>query len=95
MKLPLLHNTRIHTPKGTLGFLVVTPSDTCPATAPCLASTQVLRSRRVSSALKSPEAYDAHRSDRSDPQVRPTWCCSTSVFDLGFVAQSSNLVVLW
>jgi hypothetical protein len=36
-----------------LGILVVAPSDGCPATAPRLALTQALRSRRVSSTSKS------------------------------------------
>jgi hypothetical protein len=34
------------------------PSDRCPATAPCVASTQALRSRRVSSASKLPAPCD-------------------------------------
>jgi hypothetical protein len=51
-KLPLLHNTRIHSPEGHFGILVVAPSDGCPATAPRLASTQALQSQHVSSASK-------------------------------------------
>jgi hypothetical protein len=47
------------------------PSDGCPATAPCLASTQAMRSRRVSSASKSPDCVVAHRSDRRSSLVRP------------------------
>jgi hypothetical protein len=46
-------------------------SDGCPATAPCLASTQAMRSRRVSSASKIPDCVDAHRSDRCSSPVRP------------------------
>jgi hypothetical protein len=34
-------------PNGTLGILVVAPSDECLTTAPRLATTQALRSRRV------------------------------------------------
>jgi hypothetical protein len=47
------------------------PSDGCPATATCLASTQALRSRRVSSALKSPNCVVAQRLDRCSSPVRP------------------------
>jgi hypothetical protein len=42
MKVPLLHESKIRAPKGTLGILVVAPSDRCPATAHRLASTRVL-----------------------------------------------------
>jgi hypothetical protein len=44
-------------PKDTLGILFVAPSDGFPATAPRLASTQALLSRRVSSASKSLGAH--------------------------------------
>jgi hypothetical protein len=50
-----------------------------------LASTQALRSWRVSSALKSPNYVVAHRSDQcSSPvrPVRPVRCSCTSVFGL-------------
>jgi hypothetical protein len=47
------------------------PSDKCPATAPCLASTQAMRPRRVSSASKIPDCIVAHRSDRCSSPVRP------------------------
>jgi hypothetical protein len=47
------------------------PSDGCPAIAPCLASTQAMRSRRVSSTSKSPDCVVAHRSDRYSTPVRP------------------------
>jgi hypothetical protein len=64
------------------------PSDGCPATATCLASTQALRSRHVSSASKIPDCVVAHRSDRSDPPVRPVWHCCSTVF-------GSSVLVLW
>jgi hypothetical protein len=54
----------------------------------CLSSTQALRSRRMSSASKSPNCIVAHRSDRSDPLVRPVRCCCTSVF-------GSSVLALW
>jgi hypothetical protein len=46
-------------------------SDGCPATAPCVASMQAMRSRRVSSASKIPDCVVAHRSDRCSSPVRP------------------------
>jgi hypothetical protein len=47
------------------------PSNGCPATAPCLASTQAMRSRHVSSASKVPDYVVAHRSDWCSSPVRP------------------------
>jgi hypothetical protein len=47
------------------------PSDGCPAAAPCLASTQAMRSRRVSSASKIPDYIIAHRSNRCSSPVKP------------------------
>jgi hypothetical protein len=75
-KLPLLHNTRIYAPKGTLGILVVAPSDGCLATSTHLASTQALRSRLVSSASKSLDSPGSISVRRAS--------------DFGFVAQPSN-----
>jgi hypothetical protein len=54
------------------------PSDGCPATAPCLASTKAMRSRRVSSASKSPDCVVAQRSDRCSSPVRPVPTGQTS-----------------
>jgi hypothetical protein len=62
------------------------PSDGCPATATCLASTQALRSRRVSSASKISNCVVAHRSDRCPTPVRP----SESNVRLAPVINSSN-----
>jgi hypothetical protein len=61
-------------PKGTLGILVVAPSDGCPATATRLASTQALRSRRVSSASKS---LDAPKSRIHLPSIQ-SWLCGST-----------------
>jgi hypothetical protein len=58
-----------------------------PGTATCLASTQALRSRRVSSASKIPDCVVAHRSDRYPP-VRPVWHCCSTVF-------GSSVLALW
>jgi hypothetical protein len=74
-----------------LEVFTFSPSDGCPATAPCLASTQAMRSRRVSSASKIPDYVVAHwsdRSDRSDPPVRPVWSCCSTVF-------GSSVLALW
>jgi hypothetical protein len=46
------------------------PSDGCPVTAPCLASTQAMRPRRVSSASKISDCVVAHPSDRCSSLVR-------------------------
>jgi hypothetical protein len=54
----------------------------------CLASTQALRSRRVSSASKSPVCVVAHQSDRCSSPVRLVRCCYTSVF-------GSLILALW
>jgi hypothetical protein len=75
------------------------PSDGCPATAPCLASTQAMRSRHVSSALKIPDCIVAIRSDRCSSPVRPVPTDQTGLvllqqrlwfFGLGFVDQPRN-----
>jgi hypothetical protein len=54
----------------------------------CLASTQALRFRRVSSTSKSPNCVVAHQSNRSDAATPPS-----SIFGLGFVDQPRNPVV--
>jgi hypothetical protein len=85
-------------------------SDGCPATATGLASTQALRSRRVTSASKHLGASDQGgqtgppgRLDRPRQSDCPSWAVKPAsvaapphrVFGLGFVAQQSNPVVLW
>jgi hypothetical protein len=47
------------------------PPEGCSAIAPCVASAQAMRSRRLSSASKSPDCVVAHRSDRCSSLVRP------------------------
>jgi hypothetical protein len=73
-------------------IFVIAPSDGCPTTATCLASTQALRSglrRRapVRSVLLTGQIGN-HRSDRSDPPVRLVWSCCISVFD-------SSVLTFW
>jgi hypothetical protein len=74
MKLPLLHNTWIHTPEWHFGNLVVAPSDGCPVTAPHFTSTQALRSRRMSSASKS---LNMPRSHLRPPSLQ-SWLCGST-----------------
>jgi hypothetical protein len=97
--------------RADLEVFMSSPSDGCPATAPCVASTQAMRSRRVSSASKSPDYVVAHRSDRcSSPvrpvptvrPVRPTGQIGLALlqhrlrfFGLGLVDQPRNPVVSW
>jgi hypothetical protein len=68
-------------PKGTLGILIVTPSDECPTTAPRLNSTQALRSRRVSSASKSLGMLGS----RLRPPRLWSWFCGSTRNPDGFV----------
>jgi hypothetical protein len=78
-----------------LEIFVITPSDGCPMTATCLASTQALRSRRVSSALKSPDCVVAHRSDQCSSPVRPVWSYCISVFGFSALALWINQGTQW
>ena len=50
--------------EGKFGNLMFSSSNGPPSTAPCLASTQALRSRRVSSASDLLDVHGCHRSDR-------------------------------
>jgi hypothetical protein len=71
LKCPFLITRDTNPSRSDLEIFVSSPSDRCPATAPCVASTQAMRSRRVSSTSKSPDCVVAHRSDRCSPPVRP------------------------
>jgi hypothetical protein len=64
-------------PRGTLGILVVAPSDGCPVTVRRLASTQALQSRHVSSASKLLGAPGSHLRP---PSLRYWFCGSTRRF---------------
>jgi hypothetical protein len=57
--------------RAVLEVFRFSPSDGCPATAPCLVLTQAMRSQRVSTALKIPNYVAAQRSDRCSSPVRP------------------------
>jgi hypothetical protein len=71
LKYPFL-TTRDTSPlRAVLEVFKLSPSEGCPATATCLASTQALRSQRVSSASKISDCVVAHRSDGCSSPVRP------------------------
>jgi hypothetical protein len=80
-------------------IFAIAPLDGYPATATYLASTQALRSRRVSSASKTPDCIVAHRSNRCSLPVRPVPTGQTDLkllhlrlrfFGLVFVDQPRN-----
>jgi hypothetical protein len=71
LKCPSLTTWDTSPSRADLEVFMSSPSDGCPTTAPCVASTQTMRSRRVSSTSKSPDCVVAHRSDRCSSPVRP------------------------
>jgi hypothetical protein len=71
LKCPFLITRDTSPSRADLEVFMSSPSDGCPVTAPYVASTQAMRSRRVSSASKSPDCVVAHRSDWCSPPVRP------------------------
>jgi hypothetical protein len=84
------------------------PSDGCPATALCLASTQAMRSRRVlrfeDSGLRHRTPVrlvlltgqtGTHRLDRLDPPIRLVWSCCSTVFGFPVLALWINQGTLW
>jgi hypothetical protein len=77
--------------KGTLGILVVAPSDGCLAAATRLASTQALRSRRVSSASKS---LDAPGSRLRPPSLR-SWLCGSTKEPRRFCGEPPIPLMTW
>jgi hypothetical protein len=79
--------------RANLEVFIFSLSDGCPATATCLALTQALRSRRVSSASKL--LGDSNQGGHPPlPAVESAWVAAPPrrVFGLGFVAQPSNPV---
>jgi hypothetical protein len=72
------------------------PSDGCPTTATYLASTQALRSRRMSSASKILDCVVAHWSDRCSSPVRPVPIGQTHWSDQsGAAAAPSSVLRSW
>jgi hypothetical protein len=78
LKYPFLTTTDTSPSRAVLEVFTLSPSGGCPATATCLASTQALRSRRVSSASKIPDYVVSHRSDQCSSPVRPVPTGQTS-----------------
>jgi hypothetical protein len=103
LKYPYLITRDTSPSRAVLEVFIFSPSDGCPATAPYLASTQAMRSRRVSSVSKIPDCVVAHRSDRCSSPVRPVRPTGQTglellhlrlrFFGLGFVDQPRNPVV--
>jgi hypothetical protein len=62
-----------------------------PSTATCLASTQALRSWRMSSALKSLDCIVAHQSDRSEAAASPSSVLRSWIF--GSTKEPSGFLV--
>jgi hypothetical protein len=90
LKYPYLITRDTSPSRAVLEVFRFSPSDGCPATAHCLASTQALRSRRVSSASKIPDCVVAHRSDRSGTAAAPSsvlrsWLCGSTKEPSGFL----------
>jgi hypothetical protein len=82
--------------KGTIGNLCHRSIGRMPATATCLASTQALRSRRVSSASKSPDCVAAHQLDRCSSPARPVPTGQTHQSDRsGAAASPSSVLLSW
>jgi hypothetical protein len=71
LKCPSLTTKDTSPSRADLEVFISSPSDECPATAPCVASTQAMRSRRASSASKSRDCVVAHRPDWCSSPVRP------------------------
>jgi hypothetical protein len=88
LKYPYLITRDTSPSRAVLEVFRFSPSDGCPAAAPCLASTQDIRSRRVSSASKILDCIVAHRSDRCSSPVRPVWSYCSTVF-------GSSVLALW
>jgi hypothetical protein len=96
LKYPFLTTMDTRPSRAVLEVFKLSPSDGCPTTATCLASTQALRSRCVSSASKIPDCVIAHRSDRCSSPVRPVPTGQTHRSDLyGTAAAPSSVLRSW
>jgi hypothetical protein len=95
LKYPFLTNRDTSPSRAVLEVFKLSPSDGCQATATCLASTQALRSRRVSSASKILDCVVAHRSYRCSSLVRPVWHCCSTVFGSPVLALWINQGTQW
>jgi hypothetical protein len=91
LKYPYLITRDTSPSRAVLEVFRFSLSDGCPTAAPCLASTQVMRSRRVSSPVRPvllTGHTGTHQSDRLDPPVKPVWSCCSTVF-------GSSILALW
>jgi hypothetical protein len=87
LKYPSLTTRDTSPSRAVLEDLKLTPSDGCPATATCFEDSGLRRRTPVRPVLLIGQT-DTHRSDRSDPPVRPVWHCCSTVF-------GSSLLALW
>jgi hypothetical protein len=87
-KLPLSPNTRIHTPEGTLGIIVLAPSDGCPATANLLSLDASLA---IPTRVLRFEVSGLHRRTPVRP-IRPT---GQTVLMLLHLRRRSSVLALW
>jgi hypothetical protein len=71
LKYPYLITRDTSPSRAVLKVIRFSPSDGYPATVPCLASMQAMRSRHVSSTSKILDCVVAHRLDRCSSPVRP------------------------
>jgi hypothetical protein len=71
LKYPYLITRDTSHSTAVLEVFKFSPLEGCPATAPCLVSTQTMRSGRVSFTSKIPDCVVAHRSDQCSSPVRP------------------------
>jgi hypothetical protein len=104
LKYPFLTTRDTSPSRAVLEGLKLSPSDGCPATATCLASTQALRSRRGPSLRRSWIASShtgqtgaPHRLDRYRPvrPVRLIWHCCSIVFGSPVLALWINQGTQW
>jgi hypothetical protein len=95
-KIPLLANKGYMPLEGEFGNLSSLHRTDTQRPQPCLALTQALRSRRVSSASKSPDCVVAHRSGRCSSPVRSVHTGQTHQSDRsGAVASLSSILRSW
>jgi hypothetical protein len=102
LKYPFLITGDTSPSRAVLEVFKLSPSDGCPATVTCLASTRacdpdacpLLRRFRIVSSHTG-QTGAPHRSDRSDPPVRPLWRCCSTVFDSSVLALWINQGTQW
>jgi hypothetical protein len=93
LKYPYLITRDTSPSRAVLEVFRFSSSDGGPATAPYLASTQALRSQRVSSASKISDCVVAHQSDWSGAAAAPSsvlrsWLCGLTKEPSGFLVNN-------